>query len=48
MCDHVVKLVLRLQTQVGLSDVVIGSVVDREVITINDGSDKIHFCHSLT
>ena len=27
------------------SDIVTGSVVDREVITINDGSDVIHFCH---
>ena len=34
--------------QVELSDVVTGSVVHTEVITITDGSDMIYFCHSLT
>ena len=32
----------------GTSDVVTGSVVVREVITINDGSDTIYGCHRLT
>ena len=30
-----------------LSDVVTGSEIDRAVMTINDGSDMIRFCHWL-
>ena len=44
VCGHVVTGVRRLQSQVELSDVVTGSVVDREVITINYWSDIICFC----
>ena len=43
MCDYVVEGEQRLQVQVELSDVVTGSVVDREVIAINDGSKIIFF-----
>ena len=39
MGDYVIKGVHRLTMQLELSDPVIGSVVEREVITINDGSD---------
>ena len=31
--------------QMECSDIVTGSVVDREVITINARSDRVHFCH---
>ena len=39
VCDCVVKVVRKLQIQVKMSDNVTGSVVDRDVVTINYGSD---------
>ena len=40
--DYVVKELQR-QMQVELSDIVTGSVADREVITLNDGTDKLWY-----
>jgi len=39
--DYVVKELQRLQMQVELSDIVTGSVADREIITLNDGTDQL-------